>query len=217
MFSLFPNKRQYNKEIQESAKIQPKRTLPWDEFPVGIDDKGNLITWNPTQKGSLCLTGDKHHETQELLVSHCIQHADTWEVFGVDIQQVHIHHFKHSHPEIVQVAARLDDVQALCQKVWQEMVNRQEKEMPGYAHSTASPTNPRCQLLIISEFGFLQNSGIKSDEGRLRDEQCKEIRNRLQDIASMGAKVGIYLVISTSSPRTDAEKIESGDFLSPYD
>lgn len=179
--------------------MQSKRTLAWDEFPVDIDAKGNRSIWKPIQTGILHLTGDKHHESQELIVNHCLQHADKWQVFGVDIQQVHIHHFKHSHPKIVQVEARLDDVQALCQKVWQEIMNRRAKEPQDSSPATASPNDSKHQLLIISEFGFLQNSGIKSDEGRLRDAQCKKIRTILKDIASMGADVGVYIVVSTAS------------------
>lgn len=188
--------------------MQSKRTLAWDEFPVGIDAKENRIIWKPIQTGILHLTGDKHHEAQELIVNHCIQHADKWQVFGVDIQQVHIHHFKHSHPETIQVASSLDDVQALCQQVWQEMRNRWEKESQESSAATDSFKYPKHQLLIISEFSFLQESGNKSKEGKMRDVQCKEIRKHLKDIASMGAKVGIYLVVSTTSPRVDAEQTE---------
>lgn len=195
----------------------------WHQIPLGMGVDGDVVVDLQQAPHFLITgtTGSGKSVIQRNLVFHCIQHNDMWRFLGVDIKRVELSGFKKYSKTVMGIATNLEDGVEIVRYAKEVMEQRYE-EMEQLSAATGTVINhfkdmkdsngktPYALLLMIDEaFMFLSPEGIKTDEGKMRDQLHGEATGMLGDIARLGRAAGVHLVVATQRP--DATVIK-GEF-----
>ena len=191
---------------------------PWNEFPIGMADEGKEAIWDVlTFPHSLVCgpTGSGKSVLQRMILFHALQHDDVWKIVGVDPKMVEMGWLK-KYPSVLKIALTLEDGVEVITSVRDEMRRRYEEmsELGVNNAANLSPRPPALLVMIDETFNFLAPEGVKSDEGKERDQLHAQAQSMMGEIARLGRACMIFLCCATQRP--DATVIK-GEFKNNLD
>lgn len=175
----------------------------WNEFVLGTTGEAQAV-WDVSSFPHALVcgpTGSGKSVLQRMILFHALAHSDTWKIVGVDPKMVEMGWLK-KYDNVLKIALTLEEGVEVVQSVRDEMMRRyDEMSELGYNHFLNLPQPPPALLCMVDEtFNFLAIEGIKSDEGKERDNLHATASTLLGEIARLGRAAGIHLVLATQRP-----------------
>lgn len=190
--------------IPTMAPYPGSRDRKWDELPLGIGAEGEIV-WNLSKipHALVCgATGSGKSVLQRNIIFHCIQHKDMFRFLGVDVKRVELKPYAKYDDVVMGIGTNLEDGVEICRYARDEMMRRyEEMEELGVNHFLQLPEPPFALMLMIDEaYMFLAPEGVKTDEGKERDNLHGEATTILGEIARLGRAAGVHMVMATQRP-----------------
>lgn len=175
----------------------------WDEFHLGVGAEGP-VTWNVSVAPHILVcgpTGSGKSVLQRMILFHALVHSDTWKIVGVDPKMVEMGWLK-KYDNVLKIALDLEEGVEIVQSVKDEMKRRfEEMTENGVNHFQLLPSPPPALMLMVDEtYNFLAPEGVKSDEGKERDDLHARGSVLIGEIARLGRAAGVHLVLATQRP-----------------
>lgn len=177
---------------------------PWDHIPLGIGVEGEIL-WklNDTPHLLVCGgTGGGKSVLQRNIIFHVIQHSDDIKFLGVDLKRVELKPFAAYKDAVLAIATSLEDGVEVMRYGRDEMERRYAiMEEVGVNHFRNLPEKmPALMIMVDEAFMFMGSEGIKTDEGKERDQLHGEATTIIGAIARLGRAAGVHLVVATQRP-----------------
>lgn len=190
--------------IPTMAPYPGSKDRKWDELPLGVGAEGEIV-WNLSQipHALVCgATGSGKSVLQRNIIFHCIQHKDMFRFLGVDVKRVELKPYAKYDDVVMGIGTNLEDGVEICRYARDEMMRRyEEMEELGVNHFLDLPNPPFALMLMIDEaYMFLAPEGVKTDEGKERDQLHGEATTILGEIARLGRAAGVHMVMATQRP-----------------
>lgn len=176
----------------------------WDEIPVGIMGDGTqaIMPFSVTPHALVCgPTGSGKSVLQRMILFHVLAHSDTWRIVGIDMKKVELTWLR-KYPSVLKVATTLEEAVEVLRSVRDEMMRRyEEMEENGVNHAKDLPEPPPAILCMIDESTvLLAPEGIKSDEGKERDELHAEAQMIIGELGRLSRASMIHVVACFQRP-----------------
>jgi FtsK/SpoIIIE family len=190
--------------VPERAPYMGSKNSPWNEIPMGLGAAGE-VKWDVSVAPHILIcggTGGGKSVTQRNIIFHCIQHSDRWRFLGVDLKRVELSPYKKYDDVVLGIARTLEDGVEVLRFARDEMMGRYEQiEQFGLDHFMKLPDPPFALMVMIDEaYMFMSPEGVKTDEGKARDELHGEATTLIGEIARLGRAAGVHLVVATQRP-----------------
>lgn len=176
----------------------------WDKIPMGIGIDGEEV-WDVASAPHILVcgsTGGGKSVIQRTIIFHCIQHSDRWRFLGIDLKRVELPRYKKYSDVVLGVASTDEDAVEVMRFGSDEMMRRYElMENTGADHFMKLEDPPFALMIMVDEaYMAMATTGVKSEEGKLKDELHGEITSLIGDIARLGRAAGVHLVVATQRP-----------------
>lgn len=177
----------------------------WKKFALGVYSDGEESIWEPAVSPHMMLigaAGTGKSVIQRSILFHCIQNAENWAVFGIDVNGIELHRYAEYDNAVAGVATNFLDGLEVLRYVSEEMFRRyQEMEEFGVNHVNNMPEKRKSVMVMIDESTvFLTPSPLKTDEGKAINDAKKEASKIILDIARLGRAAGVHLIMSAQRP-----------------
>lgn len=185
---------------------------PWNEIPLGINmDTGKEYVWDihHTPHGLFYMPhGTGKTAVQGLLINHCIQHSDRWEVYGIDCEYTDVVDLTAYLPyetTVKGVMTNPEDSATLLLKSAQETRERLKVMLElGVEDFKDLVDPPKARLIMIDNL-----SRLITDGGEIRMGEPKTARSEatqaLATLLRFGNVAGIYIVITNHDYHLEGE------------
>lgn len=182
---------------------------PWNIIPLGVGTAGEVCIDIKQYPHILIAgtTGSGKSVIQRNIVFHVIQHSEQMVFLGIDLKKVELGPYKEYQPAVMGVGTSLEDAVEILRYVNKVMYDRYQKMEDSKVKNFADYINPESGkpdkfiLLMIDEAAiFLGAEGIKTEEGKMRDELHGEATTIVGDLLKLGRAAGIHLVMATQRP-----------------
>lgn len=176
----------------------------WSEIPLGVGIDGE-ISWDLAQYPHMLVcgtTGGGKSVLQRNIIFHVLQHSDDIKFLGVDLKRVELSAFAKYEDAVLGIATTLEDGVEVMRYGRDEMMRRyEEMENLGVTHFNDLPEKMPALLIMVDEaFMFMSPEGVKTDEGKARDELHGEAVTIIGEIARLGRAAGVHLLLATQRP-----------------
>lgn len=169
--------------------------------PVGVDEDGNTISWRPKHDAHVLTTGKTGKgKTVCLLGITEYVAAHGWEVWGIDGKRFEMLGLR-TWPNICLIAGRIDHQARVAHAVYTEM----QRRMASYEAGEIRLEEFVPLMLVIDEFKTFRNALLRW----YRTVKPKgpgtqpPVLDEISDIASLGRKMRIHIVIGLQRPDAD--------------
>lgn len=137
---------------------------------------------------------------QRVLILHALQ-EERWRVYGVDPKAVELFWLK-GRSGVVEVTSQLESMRDTVERVYQEMLRRQDECTAASRNSylQLDPVPPALLLVVDEVTEFLSLSKMKTEEAKEEDELRQEVTTRLMSIGRLGRAFGVHLLLATQRP-----------------
>lgn len=190
----------------------------WNEIPIGIMGDGTQATmpFDVAPHALICgPTGSGKSVLQRMILFHVLAHSDTWRIVAIDMKKVEMTWLR-KYPSVLKVATDLEESVEVLRSLRAEMMRRyEEMEQQGVNHAKDLPDPPKAILCMIDETTvLLAIEGIKSDEGKERDELHAEAQMIIGELGRLSRASMIHVAMCFQRP--DA-KFLSGEIKANFD
>ena len=180
----------------------------WNEFPLGESffHTGEEYIWDVKANPHILLYGRPgagKSVAQRVLLNHCIQHSDKWEVYGVDLKRTELEEYRKNTDVVRKVISELDEAVDTLRTVRGMMLSRyEEMEFEGVRYFSDLKNKPKAILILVDELAPLTWEWETSAQPEKDNALKKEAQDLLIDIARNGRSAGIHLALATHQPAT---------------
>lgn len=166
----------------------------WDKIPMGVGAAGEVF-WDVSKAPSMFIcgyAGSGKSVAQKTIIFHTIQHSDKWDFLGIDLKGVELSAFK-KYDTVKGVATELEDAVEILRYAKDSLMQRyKQMGKMGVTHFRDLPNPPKALMIMTDEAHELLRGTT--------DEQSKEPRSLLADIARLGRAAGVHLVLASQRP-----------------
>lgn len=196
--------------LPEKSSYEGSSQYPWHVFPIGLGQDGP-VTYDISSHPHVLVggtTGSGKSVLQRNIIFHCIQHNNMWRFLGVDLKRVELGPFKRYEKTVMGVASELEDGVEVVRYAQRVMNTRYaELEEAGVNHfkdlidPRTGKTKHHALLVMVDEAAmFMGSEGVKTDDGKARDELHGEAVGIIGALARLGRAAGVHLVLATQRP-----------------
>ncbi|MDZ5146364.1 cell division protein FtsK [Microbacterium testaceum] len=181
--------------------VDPLATYDALAVPIGVDEDGNTISWRPKHDAHLLTTGKTGKgKTVCLLTITEYLAAHGWEVWGIDGKRFEMLGLR-SWENVRLIAGRVDHQARVAHKVYEEM----QRRMAAYEDGEVRLEDFVPLLFVIDEFKTFRNALLRwyrvvKPKG---PGSQPPVLDEISDIASLGRKMRIHIVIGLQRPDAD--------------
>lgn len=190
-------------KLPKMAKHPGPGKHDWDKFPLGVQEDGSEALWDVSTFPHLLIagpTGSGKSVMQRAILLHALVHPD-WRVIGIDPKRVELSWLK-GRDGVLRIATLLEDSVDVLESVKEQMTERFDRMSQDGANHFKSlhPAPPAILVMVDETFNLLAVEGIKTEEGKERDQMKGRATALLGEIGRLGRAAGIHLVLATQRP-----------------
>lgn len=168
----------------------------WHEIPLGVDPLDQVQTLDVLKTPVTLLaghTGTGKSVIQRTMLAHAIQHPDALDFYGIDFEGFEMTPYTDV-PGVKKIATTLEEAVDMLLDIKKRKTNPNRLEKP--------------VLLVIDEITLMLTRSSYPPERFLEESRENDLKEKAEELltwmASEGRTVGIYTVLGTHSPNSNA-------------